>query len=33
MQGFVSHSKNYAHYPNNIKPLNIFQQMGDMIMI
>ena len=33
MQGFASHIKNYALYSNNIKPLNIFQQMGDMITI
>ena len=32
MQGFASRIKNCALYPDNVKPLNIFQQLGDKII-
>lgn len=32
MQGLASHIKNCIHYPKNVKPLTIFQQVGNMIV-
>lgn len=32
MQGLASHIKNCVLYPKNVKWLNIFQQVGNMIV-
>lgn len=32
IQGLASHIKNYILYPRNAKLLNIFQQVGNMIV-